>query len=133
MRDLSGVAVYDSEIPSTDSERDDVGPREVRSTDVSKLSFPLQIVIAIVVSAISASATMWAVQARTTAAQSSMQSDIRDILTRMEGASKLDEAGRRLQDMQTTQMNESINDLKRQTQLLQLQYADLSKQITQRR
>ena len=133
MREFAGVAVYPMEDPSPRQESDVAPLREIQSTDVSKLSFPFQIVIAIVVSAVSASATMWAVQQRTDAAQSVMASDIRDILTRMQGSAELAEANRRLQDMQTNQIRDSVEDLRRQTQLLQLQYAELSKQITQRR
>lgn len=84
------AAVYPSVRPS-DVQEADVTDRDRtsrdRSTDVSKLTFPVQIVIAIVVSALSA----------------------------------------------TNQMNESINELRRQTQLLQIQYGELSKQIGQRR
>ena len=133
MRGNSGAAVYTDDYLSPTEIDDVAAPREIRATDASRLSFPIQIVIAIVVSAVSASATIWAVQARNSQTQAAMSSDIRDILTRMEGQAKLDESTRRLQDVQTDQMRQSINDLRMQTQSLQTQYADLSRQISQRR
>ena len=70
-----------------------------KSTDASKLSFPLQIVVLIV----SVSATIWA-------SQYSLRSDVRDILTRMEAQGKL-------QDERMDTMRETILDLKRRVEM----------------
>lgn len=129
----AALAVYPDERPSMAGVDDVTPPREIRSTDVSKLSFPFQIVIAIAVSAVSASATIWAVQRNTETAIASMQSDIRDVLTRMEAQTKLDEANRRLADLQTNNMKESIDDLGNRVKLMELQYTQLAKEIIQGR
>ncbi len=106
---------------------------ERRSTDVSKITFPIQIVIAIVFSILSTSATIWATQRGNEQAQASMQSDIRNILTRMDNASNLASANQQLSDLKQAAVKESLDDVKRQVQLLQEQYAELSKQISQRK
>ncbi len=113
-------------IPLTEDVAEVATPREIRATDVSKLSFPIQIVIAIVVSAVSASGTIWMTQRGNEKEQAAMRSDIRDVLTRMQGQSDLDAANRRLQELQTNQMKESIDELRRQTQLLEIQYRQLA-------
>lgn len=69
------------------------------STDASKLSFPLQVVVLIVTIA----GTIWA-------SQYSLRSDVRDILTRMEAQGKL-------QDERMDTMRETILDLKRRVEL----------------
>lgn len=76
-----------------------------RSTDVTRLSFPLQIVVFIVTSSVTATVSIWA-------SQSSLRSDVRDIRTRMETAVKLDEANAKLRDEQMDTLKRDITELK---------------------
>ena len=143
MRGLARASVYagDSAFVETapDPSLQDVGEadvpptREVRSTDASKLSFPIQMVIAIVVSALSASATIWATQRYNDRMDSDMRSDIRNILTQMSNARELEISNRQLQSERATATKEAVDDVKRQVQQLQAQYMELSRQIAARR
>lgn len=63
--------------------------RETRSTDASRLSFPLQLVIAIVVGCVTIVSGQMLLDRGRSEAQSQIQSDVRDILTRMEYEAKL--------------------------------------------
>lgn len=74
-------------------------PTTKLSTDASKLSFPLQIVVLIV----SIAGTIWA-------SQYGLRSDVRDILTRMEAQGKL-------QDERMQTMRETILDLRRRVEM----------------
>jgi hypothetical protein len=97
-----------------------------RSTDVNRLTFTFQTVIQIVSTAITIMGVTWWSNAE-------MKSDIRDMRTRMEYDSKIQEANDRANAVMADNMKESIAELKRQSTLLQLQYGELSKQISQRR
>ncbi len=86
MRTAEALAVYDSD----DAETPPVSPtREARVTDASRLSFPLQLVIAIVVGCVTIVSGQALLDRGRTEAQMQIQSDVRDILTRMEYESKL--------------------------------------------
>ena len=63
--------------------------RDTRSTDASKLSFPLQLVIAIVVGCVTIVGGQALIDRGRGDAQAQIQSDVRDILTRMEYEAKL--------------------------------------------
>jgi hypothetical protein len=99
---------------------------ERRSSDVNKLTFTFQTMIQIVSTAITIIGVTWWSNAE-------MKSDIRDMRTRMEYDSKLQEANDRADAAAAENMKESIAELRRQSTLLQLQYGELSKQISQRR
>ena len=128
MRGLTDAAVYGDVSPSSDAGVDVSPTREHAPTDVNKLSFPIQMVIAIVVSAVSASATIWAVQRGNDQSLAAMQSDIRNVLTSMEGQSKIDAANQRLADVQRSSMEAAMDDMRRQIQILQQQYGEISRQ-----
>lgn len=104
--------------------------KESRSPDASKLSFPLQLVIGIV----AAFGAMWA-------STYGLRSDVRDILTRMEGQAaiaaeqaKLQEqraiAESKLQDERAGAMKEAVADMRRRQELQQYEIQQLSKTIT---
>jgi len=57
---------------------------ERRSTDASKLSFPLQLVILIVGTVLAGYASNYAGQSSIRSDQAQIRSDVRDILTRLE-------------------------------------------------
>lgn len=104
---------------------DPVVSPERRSTDVSRLKFPLGMVAAIVGTAIG-------IVTSQQIGQASLKSDMRDILTRMELSAKVSEADKRAQDVIYDTLQQSVKDLKGQVQLLQLQYGELTKQMQQK-
>jgi hypothetical protein len=57
-----------------------------RSTDASKLTFPIQLLILIVSSAVAASGAVWAQNAYQRSEMLGLRSDVRDIKTTMEGS-----------------------------------------------
>lgn len=84
------VAVYPDEGPFASTGEADVSPpREARSTDASKLSFPLQLVIAIVVGCVTIVSGQMILDRGRGDSQAQIQSDVRDILTRMEYEAKM--------------------------------------------
>lgn len=130
----------------TSAERDDadvVRPRDAQPDasllNATQLSVPILIVIAMVVSAftaaISASGVYWMMRLNTQESQYQMQSDLRDIKTRMETESKILEANERAraaerqserQSAESTK--QSVDTLRGAVQLMQMQVADLLKQ-----
>ena len=99
--------------------------REARvptTTDASKLSFPLQLVIVIV----TAFAAMWA-------STYSLRSDVRDILTRMEAQGKLVELQSRALEERMNAQKDDINEMKRRLELVQLQYQSLRETMIENR
>lgn len=100
-------------------------PREGRATDASRLMFPLPIVAAIVGTAITVVGGQYIANAGIRDQQREIQSDIRDMKTRMEMQTQIDMARNdaRLSDMKS--QSDSIGELRRLTQLLQLQYQSL--------
>lgn len=103
---------------------DMVSPRD-QSTDATKLKFPIGTVAAIVGTAIG-------VVTAQQLSQAGMKSDIRDILTRMEYQAKINDADKRAQDVIYDTMKSDLGSLRAQVQLLQLQYAEINKQIQKR-
>lgn len=87
LRALPIPAVYERD---TDAGAADVTPRPPRSTDATRLTLPIGVVVAIVIT-VAGFAISQAVSL------AGMRSDVRDILTRMEYEAKLNESeGRRL-------------------------------------
>lgn len=84
---MAHAAVYTDE--GLPEERDVSPPRDTRITDASKLSFPLQLVIAIVVGCVTIVSGQMLLDRGRGDAQAQIQSDVRDILTRMEYEAKL--------------------------------------------
>jgi len=70
-----------------------------RSTDASKLSFPLQLVVAIVAAILSAASVVWVNQSGIKESQASIQSDIRNLITKMEEREKVIAAEAKTRDV----------------------------------
>jgi hypothetical protein len=79
--------------------------------DATKLTFPLQLVLVIVVGVLAG----WG-------AAYSLKSDVRDILTRIEYQNKL-------QDQRMTSFGDTINDMKRRQELQQYEIAEMQKTL----
>lgn len=110
--------------------RDD---KERRWTDASKLSFPLQLVImiagAIVTITLAVTGAFWLTT-------STLRSDVRDILTRMEMSSRLDQEKSDSQKIRDAALHEQINSLgtqisagERRQELLRLEFQQLREQV----
>ena len=70
-----------------------------RSTDVSRLSFPLQIVVAIVAAVLSAASVVWVNQSGIKESQAQIQSDLRNLITKMEEREKVAAAEAKTRDV----------------------------------
>lgn len=124
------------------SEDTPVPPRvATRWDDASRLSVPILIVIAMVVSsftaAVSASGVYWMLRMSNQEAQYQMQADIRSIREGMSAQTQIDEANERARAAERAserQSNEAtkqaVDSLRGVVQLLQLQVSDLIKQRT---
>lgn len=131
MRDLSIAAVYPDEGPSVTGV-DDVTPS--RTHDATKLSLPLPVAIGMGVAMVSLVGSLWAVGYALSQQITAQSSDIRDIKTRMELTAEIDKARNeaRAAEMQSLNeraemMKEATDDLRRLTQLLQIQYQQLNR------
>lgn len=128
------VAVYpDEQVPSLTGVKDVSTPREGRASDAANLRFPLPMVFVIVGTALSVATAQYVAASSQREAQAEIQSDIRDMKTRMEMQATVTAADKRADVMMYDNLNKSVDELRRQTQLLQLQYTELSKQIQSRR
>lgn len=114
-------------------------PREHRSSDASRLSVPILIVIAMLVSsvtaAMSASAVYWMLRLGQSEAQSTIEADIRSIREGLAAQERIDAADKRaaaaelnsqIQSFESTK--QSVDAMRGIVQLLQLQMAELLKQ-----
>ncbi len=100
-----------------------------RTTDANKLSFSLQLVVGIVSAVIAIFGSFWV-------ATSSLRSDVRDILTRIEMSSRLDLEKSDAQKMRDAALHEQINALgaqisaaERRQELLRLEFQQLREQV----
>ena len=122
MRDSRGVAVLEREALFAMS-GDDVSPtRESRATDITKAVVPVPYMVTLMIVALGMFAAVWRIDTKISILEVREQSRI-----------LVEEANKRADSMQYDNMKQSVDELKRQTQLLQMQYAELSKQITSRR
>lgn len=130
MRSSAGVAVYDPEGPSLDREdQDTMVDRRTQTADVTQMSVPLLIAIAFVVSAVTATISAGGMILAFQQTDSELRADVRVILTRMESQAELSKANQATQDVQTTTMMEAVKELKGQVKLLELQYAQMAKEL----
>lgn len=106
-----------------------VSSPERRLTDVSRSGLNLPMVAGVIVFAAAMMGSFWAINNRTNERMLEMQSDVREIRTRMEMQSQINDANKRSDVLLYENLNSSVDELRRQTQLLQLQYAELSKQM----
>ena len=97
-----------------------------RATDASRLTFPLQMVIVIVGGILATVGSFWI-------ATSSLRSDVRDILTRMEFQANRDIDWRRLQEERVKDLKEALDEEKRQRSLLRYDLEAKIKELTDKR
>lgn len=114
---------------------------ERRSTDASKLSFPLQLVILIVTIVATSVATRYATQSGNDKVQQEIRSDIRNIGTQLQGAHDVAEVQSKLQeerlaglrasiDSQAMTMRTAIEAVSKKQELQALQIAELSQKFS---
>lgn len=127
MREISVAAVY----PFDDDRAVPMGAETTVSTtkahDATKLTLPLPIVAALVISAASLFGSVLGVGYMLSSQIKDQASAIGNINTRMEMQSQVDAANKRADSVILDNLSKTVDDLKRQTQLLSLQYAELSK------
>jgi hypothetical protein len=71
---------------------------ERRINDASKLSFPLQLVVAIVAAILSAASVVWVNQSGIKESQAQIQSDLRNLITKVEAQDKVAAAEAKARD-----------------------------------
>jgi len=96
--------------------------RPARATDASKLTFPLQLVIIIVSGVVATVGAFWV-------ATSTLRSDVRDILTRMELASRSESDRMKLQDERIADQKAALDEEKRQRQLMRYDFEAQIKEL----
>src|SRR6185436_14392453 len=112
-----------------------------RSTDATKISFPLQLVILIASMVATSVATRYSTQGGNEKVQNEIRSDIRDVLTRLQGAHDVAEVQSKLQeerlsglrvsiDAQATAMKAAIEAVSKKQELQALQINELSQKLT---
>lgn len=126
MRGSDGVAVHTFEDPVI------VTPREARSTDADRVTFTGRMLIGAVVMTGSIIGSVYGLTGGIRESQLRTESDMRDLRTRMEYQQRVNEADARAQTVVFDNMKTTVEQLRAQVQLLQLQYAELNKQIRQR-
>lgn len=113
--------------PSIEAE---VSPtREGRATDASRLTFPVQMMIGAIVMTVTIVGGIRYYADELDKSISAQASDLRDIRTRMEMQTQVDIARNEARIAEMKSQNEAINDLRRITQMLQIQYSELSKKV----
>lgn len=90
-------------------------------TDISKSGFPFQMVMAIVLSTVSAVGAVWATQSRTDTKMQEMQSDIRVILTQQAAATDISRLREDNAKAERDLNKDEVKSIKAQQSLLQLQ------------
>lgn len=125
-------SVYPSKDDALSAETDVSPPREARSTDASRLTFPVQMMIGAIVMTAAIVGSFYAMTTpirELRESQLKIESDVRDMRTRMEMQTQIDVARQDARSVEVKAQNEAINELRRLTQLLQLQYAALEKKV----
>ncbi len=90
--------------------------------DASKLTFPLQLVIIIVSGVVATVGAFWV-------ATSTLRSDVRDILTRMELASRSESDRLKLQDERIADQKAALDEEKRQRTLMRYDFETQIKEL----
>lgn len=103
-------------------------PRESRSTDAAKLTFTGQMVIGAIIMTTSIIGSIYGMTSGIRESQMKTESDLRDLRTRFEMQSQVDIARNEARAAEMKASTEAIADLRRLTQMLQLQYQQISKE-----
>jgi hypothetical protein len=97
-------------------DNDVVAPK--RTVDAAAISFSVETMIKVVVFSLGIGGTMWGTTA-------GMRSDVRDILTQMKSESEKRSLQAQLVDERMETLRETVNDLKRRTELAQYEVGAL--------
>jgi hypothetical protein len=97
--------------------------------NASKLSFPLQLVIVIVTGFLAAAGGIWTNQRNNDKAMAQLQSDVRDVLTRMEADRRLAEINAKLLEANNTSNAKALDAMSKRQELQQLQIAEIKEQL----
>jgi uncharacterized protein HemX len=106
--------------------------RTPRSTDAERVTFTGKMLIGAVLMTASIIGSVYGLTGGIRESQLRSESDMRDLRTRMEYQQRVNEADARAQAVVFENMKSTVEQLRAQVQLLQLQYAELNKQIRQR-
>lgn len=126
MRENVATAVYDFDDRSVPM-GDETAVSPTKGQDATKLTIPLPVAAGLIVFAASLLGSLWAVGYSLSAQIQSQAATISNINTRMEMQIEVDKANKRADAVVLDNLSKTVDDLKRQTQLLSLQYAELSK------
>jgi uncharacterized protein HemX len=109
-------------------------PREARSTDVAvgRITYTTQMLIGAILMTATIIGAVYGLTGGIRESQLRTESDMRDLRTRMEYQQRVNEADARAQGVVFDNMKTTVEQLRAQVQLLQLQYAEINKQIRQR-
>ena len=100
-----------------------------RSTDASRLTFPIQMVLLIAASAVSATASVWAMNTTQRDQMGTLSTSMSVIIAKMDAQKQLEEEKARLQDERLGSMREALNDMKRRVELQQYEVQRLNETI----
>lgn len=125
--DEMSVPTADHYRPDADAAVEDTVTREARSTDAAKLTFPVQMVIGALVMTCTILGGVYGMVNGIRDSQMKTESDLRDLRTRFEMQSQVDIARNEARTAELKSSTEAISDLRRLTQMLQLQFQELSK------
>lgn len=126
---MSHAAVLTSNDAPASETHEMTDSRPARATDASKLTFPVQMVIAMIVMTCSIIGAVYGMTSGIRESQFKTESNMRDMQTRMEMQQRVNEADARAQTVVFENMKQTVEQLRAQVQLLQLQYAEINKQI----
>lgn len=96
--------------------------RQPQHTDAQRLTFPLQLVVLIVSSAMASGLSVWV-------SLSTLKSDVRDIRTRMELTATINAAEAKLLTDRWSQLQESVKGLEKEQRMQQLEMTSLREEI----
>lgn len=95
---------------------------EERTLDAARLSFPAQLVVTIVATALTVFGSVWVTQASLKSEVVSVKSDVRNVMTRMESQRELDAE-------RSAYVREALDALKRRQELQQYEIQALKETI----
>lgn len=126
---MDHAAVYSSDAPIPETPEMSE-PRTARSTDASRLTFPVQMVIAMIVMTVSIIGAVYGMTNGIRDSQFKTELTMRELQTRMDMQQRVNDAETKAQGVIFENMKSTVEQLRAQVQLLQLQYAELNKQIS---
>lgn len=126
---MSNAAVYDSDIPSSQSSGDGsvTQPREGRSTDVSRVSLTVPMALSLAFAVAIVVGAFWQIRASDNGQLMEIKAAVSAMKTNLEAEARVNAADKRADSVVIDNLSKSVDDLKRQTQLLQMQYAEMQK------